>query len=467
MDSDVARRKAEIEETFARHVSRGQMRYLKSGHLDVLETERRGVHFTDGGSGRDYIDCFTSAGSFNVGRHNPEVLAALDAAIDESDMGTYMLVSPAKVELARRLTAAAPGDLDRVLFAAGGGDAIDCAIKLARGATSRSETIAMVKAYHGHVGFALSANGQRHYREFFEPLAPGFTFVPLNDLAAVRTVASERTAAVILEPVQGAAGIFVAGDDYLRELRALCDSLGILLIFDEIQTGFGRTGRMFASEHSGVVPDIMTVGKSIGGALFPNAAVVYRDTDALVGYVEKNPWFHTSTMGGSDLACRVSLAVLDYLEQHRLWENAEARGAELREALIQLMAENPKIIGEVRGRGLMVAVEYLHEFMGPLMSDALSKRGVWAAYSGNAPQVMRFMPPITVTKAEMAAVIAAVRAAVDSVKWLMPIVLPAAKVPGVLPLLNNELVQTRLFGLLRSLEDAAARAVSMVKGGWR
>jgi acetylornithine/succinyldiaminopimelate/putrescine aminotransferase len=283
----------------------------------------------------------------------------------------------------------------------------------------------------------------------------------------VRTVASKRTAAVILEPVQGAAGIFVAGDDYLRELRALCDSLGIPLIFDEIQTGFGRTGRMFASEHSGVVPDIMTVGKSIGGALFPNAAVVYRDTDALVGYVEKNPWFHTSTMGGSDLACRASLAVLDYLEQHRLWENAEARGAELREALIQLMAENPKIIGEVRGRGLMVAVEYLHEFMGPLMSDALSKRGVWAAYSGNAPQVMRFMPPITVTKAEMAAVIAAVRAAVDSVKWLMPIVLPAAKVPGVLPLLNNELVQTRLFGLLRSLEGAVARAVAMVKGGWR
>jgi acetylornithine/succinyldiaminopimelate/putrescine aminotransferase len=459
--------KAQVVESFARHVNRGQMRYLRSGHLDVLESQRQGIRFVDPFSGREYVDCFTSAGCFNVGRHNPEVLAALEAATRELDVGTYALVSPLRVQLARRLTSLAPGDLDRVIFAAGGGDAIDCAIKLARGATGRSQIIAMVKAYHGHVGFALSANGKAHYRELFEPLAPGFDFVPINDIEAMRAAVSERTAAVILEPIQGEAGIFVAEDEYLRQVRVLCDQAGALLIFDEIQTGFGRTGKMFAAEHSGVVPDIMALAKSLGGALYPNAAVLYRSTRRLVDFVESEPWFHTSTMGGSDIACRVSLAALDYIERERLWENAEARGAELRAALEQLMAENPHIIKEVRGRGLMLGVEYLHEFLGPLMSDALSKQGLFAAYSGNAPQVMRFMLPLTVTKEEMTGVISGIRKAVDSIKWLLPIALPAAKIPSVLRLLNDELVQTAVFGWIRAAEDAGARLQALVKGAQR
>ena len=464
---EAERRKAEVIETFARHVNRGQMRYLRSGHLDVVETERSGISFVDPYSGRTYVDCFTSAGCFNVGRHNPEVLAALEAASEKLDLGTYALVSTPRMELARRLTAVAPGDLSRVLFAAGGGDAIDCAIKLARGATGRPQIVAMDKAYHGHVGFALSANGKAHYREFFEPLAPDFTFVPINDLEAARAAVTQRTAAVILEPVQGEAGIFVAEDGYLRGLRAVCDAAGALLIFDEIQTGFGRTGKMFAAEHSGVVPDIMTLAKSLGGALYPSAAVVYRGTDRLVCFVEGDPWFHTSTMGGSDIACRVSLAALDFIERERLWENAAARGEELTSALQQLMAENPCIIREVRGRGLMVGVEYLYEFMGPLMSDALSKQGVFAAYSGNAPQVMRFMLPLTVTQEEMTGVIAAIRAAVDSIKWLLPIALPVAKLPPALRLLNDEAVQTRVFGWLRAVEDGGDRVRGLLKGGRR
>lgn len=449
-----ADRPAAVAERFARHVNRGQMRYLRSGHLDVLESERAGIGFTDAGSGRRYIDCFTSAGCFNVGRRDPAVIAALEAAIDEGlDLGTPDMLSVARVELAERLVSLAPGDLDRVLFAAGGGDAVDCAIKLARGATGRPQIIAMQKGYHGHVGFALSANGKEHYREYFEPLAPGFAFVPFNDFEAVADLFSSSTAAVLLEPVQGEAGIFVADDEYLRRLRDLCDRHGALLIFDEIQTGFGRTGRLFAAEHSGVVPDIMTVAKSFGGSLFPNAAVLYRDVEPLVGYVETHPDFHSTTTGGSDLGCRVSLAVLDKLAEERLWENAAARGAELTAALERLRAEHPHLIIEVRGRGLMVGVDYVHEFMGPLMSDALSKQGVFAAYSGNAPQVMRFMPPLTVTEEETAGIIAAITAALASIRPLMALALPATKIPGVLPLLDNELVQIRLFGLLRDMQD--------------
>ena len=452
-----AAEKSRIVSLFERHINKGQVKYLTAAHLDVLEADRRGVCFTDPASGKRMFDCFTSAGCFNVARHNPVVMQALEEALDELDMGSFSLVSPHKIALAKKLAALAPGDLNGVLFAAGGGEAIDCAIKLARAATGRSQVIATVKAYHGHTGFALSANGKEHYRRYFEPLMPGFVFVPLNDLAAVRRHVSANTAAILLEPVQGEAGIFPAENDYLRGLRGLCDEHGVVLIFDEIQTGFGRTGRLFACEHSGVIPDLMTVAKSFGGGLYPNAAVLYRKTPLLVEFLNRNPQFHVTYGGGSDLACCVSLKVLEYLEQTRLWENAERMGKTLKDALLELQRDNPAIIREVRGLGLMVGLEYEHEFMGPMMSDALARHGVFAAYSGNAPQVMRFMIPITVTDEEVGAVIDAIRAAVKDMKSLLPVALFAVKIPGVLKLLNNEKVQAALFGFVRRFEGIAGK----------
>jgi len=445
----------EIVALFERHINRGQVRYLRAGHLDVMESQRQGVHFTDPISGRRLIDCFSSAGSFNVSRHNPLIMKALEEALEKYDLGAFNRISEAKIALAEKLIALAPDGLRRIRYAAGGGDAVDCAIKLARGATGKKKILATVKAYHGHTGFALSANGKEHYRHYCEPLMPGFEFVPFNDLNAMSERADSDTAAVIIEPVQGEAGIFVGTDEYLKGLRRICDERGIMLIFDEIQTGFGRTGRLFACQHSGVTPDIMTIAKSIGGGIFPNAAVLYRDSETLVNFVESNPDFHVTYGGGSDLGCRVSLTVLEYIEENRLWENAEKMGARLRGALEELREANPKIIKEIRGVGLMVGIEYIHEFMGPMMSDALARHGVFAAYSGNAPQVMRFMAPITINDAEMDALIEAVRGAVKDMKTLLPLALPAAKIPGVLKMLNNERFQTTLFGALRKFEDGA------------
>lgn len=171
---------------FARHINKNQIRFLSAGHLDILETERQGVSFTDPVSGKRVFDCLSSAGCFNASRHNPEVMEVLAQAVDELDMGTSGLSSPEKQQLAARLAAITPGDLDGVIFAAGGGEAVDCAIKLARGATGRSQIVSTIKAYHGHTGFALSANGKEYYRRHFEPLVPGFTFVPFNNLEAMR-----------------------------------------------------------------------------------------------------------------------------------------------------------------------------------------------------------------------------------------------------------------------------------------
>lgn len=446
--------KSDIFALFGRHISRGQVKYLSAAHLDILESDRQGVTFKDPVTGRRMYDCFSSAGCFNVSRHNPIVMAALDAALDEEglDMGTWCLMSTAKVALAQRLSAISPGDLNGVLFSSGGGDAVDQALKLARGVTGRGEVIAMNKAYHGHTGLSLSANGKFYYRRFFEPLMPGFHFVPINDINAVKKLISERTAAVILEPVQGEAGIFPATPEYLQNLRRLCDETGAMLIFDEIQTGFGRTGRMFCAEHSGVIPDLMTVAKSLSGGLYPNAATLYRKTPRVMAFLAAHPQFHETYAGGSDLACRVSLKVLDYLVENRVWENAEHMGAGLKGALEDLRRENPRIIKEVRGLGLMVGIEYVHEFMGPMMADALAKRGVFAIYSGNAPQVMRFMVPITINDEEMGELTAAIRAAVKDMRALLPFALPAVRIPGALKLLNNEKVQVGLFSFLRKFE---------------
>ena len=448
-----------IAQRFGRHISQGQVRYLEAGHLDVLETERQGIGFVDAATGRRMIDGFTSAGSFNLARHNPRVTAALEAALEEGlDLGSDQRLSPAKVALARALVQIAPGDLSRVVLAAGGGDAVDAALKLARGATGRREVISTVKAYHGHTGFALSANGKEHYRGYCEPLMPGFTFVPFNDLDAVRRAASSSTAAIIVEPVQGEAGIYVGTERFLRGLRRLCDELGVVLIFDEIQTGLGRTGRIFACEHSGVVPDIMTVAKTLGGGLMPSAALIYRDRPPLSSFVEEHPGFHRSVVGGSDLSCRVSLAVIEELVERRLWENAQRMGARLTAALEELRRRDPGVIKEVRGLGLMVGLEYIHEFMGPMMSDALARNGVFAAYSGNAPEVMRFMVPITIDDRGMDELINAIEAAVADMKRLLPLTLLVARVPPLLELLNDERVQTTLFGALRKVEDRLVRA---------
>ncbi len=447
--------KRAIERAFGRHLNQGQVRYLKAGHLDVLEARRAGIRFVDPATGRVMIDAFTSAGCFNVGRNNPVVVAAFEEALETLDLGTSSLASVHRLALAEKLVELAPGNLSRVLFAAGGGDAVDAAIKLARGATGRPEVVSTEKAYHGHTGFALSANGKPHYRRHFEPLMPGFRFVPFGDLDALREAVTDRTAAVLLEPVQGEAGIFPASPAYLEEARALCDARGALLLFDEVQTGFGRTGKMFACEHAAVAPDVMMVAKALGGGLFPNAAVLYSDREPIHSFVEAHPDFHESVVGGSDLGCFVSLRVIETIQQQDLCGNAQRMGDRLHDALQTIQRENPSIIREVRGVGLMVGLEYIHEFLGPMMCDALAKRGLFAVYSGNAPQVMRFMLPITVTAEDVDHVIDAVRTAVRDMRRLLPAALLAAKLPFGLRLLDSERVQTALFGAFRTLEDLA------------
>jgi acetylornithine/succinyldiaminopimelate/putrescine aminotransferase len=300
-----------------------------------------------------------------------------------------------------------------VTYGAGGGEVNDFAIKLARGYTLRPKVISAEKGYHGHTGFSLSGIGRDAYQNPFRPLMPEFIRVPFGDLAALSAVLDDKTACVILEPVQGEGGIYIPPIEYFPGVRSLCDQRGALLIADEIQTGWGRTGKMFAMEHYNVIPDIMTVGKSLGGGIYPISAAVYKEE--LQDFIFANPFIHFSTFGGSDLGCAVGLAVIDYIQKHKLWENAVQMGDLFEKGFKKLMQSYPQILKGFRRKGLMMGLQYAEESLGPRMSLELSKNGVIAVFSGNDPSVMRIMPSLVIQKNDVAFVLSALETSMHSI----------------------------------------------------
>lgn len=403
----------QILKEFAQHINPSRVRILKAAGLDLVEDRREGPYVWDL-SGKKFIDCMTGAGSFNVGRRNPEIIRALKDALDHLDIGGFLFFSEKKVELAKKLTEISPGQaLTCVTYGASGGEINDFAIKLARGSTLRPKIISTEKCYHGHTGFALSGIGRDAYQKPFMPLMPEFEKVPYGDLAAMARAIDDRTAGVILEPVQGEGGIFVPPDEYFPGVRKLCDEKGALLIVDEIQTGWGRTGKMFCLEHFGVIPDIMTVGKSLGGALYPITAALYKEE--LQDFLFANPFIHLSTFGGADLGCAVGLAVIEYIQKNRLWENAAKMGDRFEKGFKTLLTRFPSILQEYRRKGLMMGLQYTHESLGPRMSLELSKNGVIAVFSGNDPRVMRLMPSLVIQESDVDFVLDALEKSMETI----------------------------------------------------
>jgi putrescine aminotransferase len=398
---------------FGTYLNPQKVRVMRTAGLDLVEGERFGAWVWDV-DGRRFLDCFTSAGSFNVGRRHPKVVAAAKEALDHLDHGNFLLCSAQKARLAERLAELSPGDLSCTTFGTGGGEAVDFALKLARGSTRRPRIVSTINGYHGHTGFALSAAGRESFREPFEPLIPEFAFVPFGDAAALSAAVDERTAAVIVEPIQGEGGIVVPPDGYLAAARTACDQVGARLIFDEIQTGMGRTGRWFASQHEGVVPDVMTVAKSLGGSLAAISATVY--TEEMREFLIPHPFIHLSTFGGSDLACAIALATLEVIEEEHLVENAALMGQRLLGGLAELAQRHPDMIAETRGRGLMTGIKYREDSHGPRMSYQLSQRGVLAIYSGNEPSVMRLMPSLVIGPDEIDLLLTALDESIDAVR---------------------------------------------------
>ena len=349
-----------------------------------------GAHLWDI-DGKDYIDCVGGQGTANVGHANPFVAEAISRQAGALISCPEMFYNSRRSALAEKLVSISPAGLDRVYLCNSGTEAIEAAIKFARLKTGRTELVAAMRGFHGRTLGALSATWEKKYREPFEPLVPGVRHIPYNDLPALETGITEATAGVILEVVQGEGGVRPATTGFLLEAQRLCRQRGALLIIDEVQTGFGRTGKMFACQHSGLQPDILCVAKSIAGGI-PMGAVLFGER---VGKLPSQ--VHGSTFGGNPLACAAALAAIDYILDNHLAEQS----AELGNWFINRLAQiRSPLIREVRGLGLMVGVE-LKQKVTPYLME-LMDRGVLALPAGLT--VMRFLPPLVITRQDLVVV---------------------------------------------------------------
>jgi len=356
-------------------------------------------------TGKSYLDFAGGYGVFTLGHRHPRVVAAVRDQLERIALSGRTMFNPLMGRLARRLAEISPGDLQISFFANSGAEAVEGALKLARAATKRAKIVTTGDAFHGKTLGALSVSGNPTHRMPFEPLLAGIVEVPFGDPDALAS-ALEDAAAFIVEPIQGEGGVIIPPPGYLARARELCDRFGALLIVDEVQTGLGRCGLLFACEADGIVPDVMTLAKGLSGGVVPIGAYVARSACWNAAYA-KAPLLHTSTFGGNELACAAALAALDVLFEEDLTANARARGEELLNGLRAIAERYPAVIAEVRGRGLLVGVELRHEGYGGTIIPELLKRGVTAAWTLNRQRVIRLEPPLIVTSGEIAQALAA------------------------------------------------------------
>jgi putrescine aminotransferase len=395
--------KGAIIERFARHVSSGKAAFFAGAGIDFVFGRREGVYVWDL-DGRRLIDCHCNGGVFDLGHRNPRIAAALRRSLEELDIGNHHLISEHRALLAERLTALCPGDLNRVVFGVGGGEAIDMAIKLARAHTRRPTVISAHGGYHGHTGLAL-ATGDGRYREPFEPLSPGFVQVPFGDLGALEETMGEDTAAVILETIPATLGIVVPPDGYMGGVRALCDRHGAVMIADEVQSGLGRCGDVWGISAYGVVPDVLVTAKGLSGGIYPMSATVYREH--LNRLLHENPFIHVSTYGGAEVGCHVALEVLAILEEPGFLQHVRRMGGLFREGLGGLQQKHPRLLVEVRQRGLMMGLKLFSDTYGPLMTLAGFGHGLLTIYANHDQSVNQLLPPLTIEEDEVAQVLEA------------------------------------------------------------
>jgi LysW-gamma-L-lysine/LysW-L-ornithine aminotransferase len=333
--------------------------------------------------GNEYLDCSSGHGVANLGHAHPKIAEALYKQANMLITLFESFPNDQRAMLMEKITSLVPG-LDKVFFCNSGTEAVEAAFKFSRISTGRKNFIAAMRAFHGRTYGSLSATFNKKYREGFEPLLPGVSHVSYNNIEALDKAVNDETAAVILEVVQGEGGVYPASAEYVQAARRICDERGALLIVDEIQTGFGRTGKMFAVQHYGVTPDLLTCAKSLAGGV-PMGAV-------LIGSNVKNltPGVHGSTFGGNPLSCAAANAALDIILSEDLPGQAAAKGAYLMEKLKQIQSPN---IRDVRGLGLMVGIE-MKQKVAPYVK-ALQEKKIIALNAGMT--VIRLLPPLVIT----------------------------------------------------------------------
>lgn len=412
---------AETFKYYEDNLNPGFLKYKRSVKHDAQGVEWRGegVYMYDI-HGHRFTDCLGGYGVFALGHRHPHVVKRVQQTYERIGMYSQELLNPLQAVLAHEIAKRAPGDLQYVYYHCGGAESNDAAIKLARLATGRHTHVSFTRAFHGKTMGALSATNRAAIKTPFEPLVYGFRLAPYGQVEGLEHFITEEVASVLVEAIQGEAGINVPSRDFLHALRKRCDEVGALLHVDEVQSGWGRTGHYFCSEIFGIEPDIITLGKALGGGVVAQSALIankrafygHRARDPAFRGLEANPWFLSNTFAGGQPACAASLATIEVYEQEQLLPAAREKGAYLKGEMEDLAAANPALLKEVRGSGLWLGLECQSAALGSQLADELFKRDVLVAQTINNPMTLRFQPPLIITREQLDEVLSALQASV-------------------------------------------------------
>jgi putrescine aminotransferase len=396
---------AESVQYWNEHVNAGFLQYRKSVSTDytAVEWEDEGAVFRDV-NGKEFIDMLGGFGVYVTGHRHPKVLKAVMDQLQKQAIHSQELIDPLRTYLAHLVALVTPGDLSFAFFSNSGTESVEGCLKMAMLTTGRRKLVGTIGAFHGKSLGSLGGTSKAFFREPFLPLL-NWTHVPFGDTDALAMVlksgefTGDRVAAVVIEPIQGEGGIVVAPPGYLPKARALCDEYGAMLIFDEVQSGMGRTGKWFACEHDGVAPDLMALGKGFGGGVMPIGAVV-GTPKTWQKYIE-NPFLHTTTFGGNPVCCAAAIATINVLLEEDLVAQAGEKGEYLLTQMNALAARYPRVMKLARGRGLMLGMEFTDNEIGYKVATELFARQILISGTYINARVLRVEPSLTIGKPQL------------------------------------------------------------------
>ena len=421
--------KQSIIKSFETHVSAGKAAFFKKYGMDFVMGQRDGAWIHDMDGNKRLFNCHSNGGVFNLGHRNQEIIDTLRSALDDLDIGNHHFMSQERSALAQQITSTMPDDLNVCIFSVGGGEAVDLALKLACGHTGRSKIISATGGFHGHTGLALTV-GDAQYRDAFGIDATNKLQVPFNDTEALAHALDSDVAAVILETIPATLGMVMPEDGYLEKVRALCDTNGTLLIMDEIQSGLGRTGKLWAFEHAGITPDMVVIGKGLSGGIYPIAATIIREP--LDTIFQNDPFIHISTYGGSELGCRVAHKVIQISGDTIFLDRVQEAGQKVREGLEVILEKYPRFFTGIRQNGLMIGLELRDEYGGPALTKAAYDQDLLLVYANNDTSVSQFLLPLTITNEEIDLVMDKLDKAMNAARKLRTALIAKEKSNGIL-----------------------------------
>ncbi len=405
-------------EDFESHVSSGKVAVFRKYGIDLVAGRREGPYLWDLDGEKRLFNLHCNGGVFNLGHRHRELIDELKSSLDKWDIGNHHLISKCRADLACLLADLMPGDLEYTVFGVSGGEAVDLAFKVARGYTGRTTIISARGGYHGHTGLALAA-GDEKYRRPFGPPAPGFIQVPFGDLDAFEQAADNDTAAVILETVPATLGVVIPPDGYLQSVREICDDRRIVMILDEVQTGLGRTGKLWGFEHFDIIPDIVVIGKGLSGGLYPITATVLRKP--LESVFHDDPFIHVSTFGGAEIGCRIAMRVLKLSSDPNFLSHVNRLAQYFAEKTATLVQKHSKILIGLHQLGLMMGLKLKSEICGPLLTKTAFDNDLLMIYANNDPRVCQFLPPLVMELEKVDWIMARLDKALTTARRLKPL----------------------------------------------